>query len=268
MKTNYRKLHRNLKYILPLKCEDLIRLGNKNDSGYIVSKRAIKNSNTMISLGMANNWSFENEFLKINQKNCVYIYDHTVDLSYFFLNLFKSIKRFLYFKSSLENISNKFKDLQNYISLKKSNRIHHFQKKISDKNLQIEIRLNEILKEFKNKKVILSIDIEGDEFKLLNDILNFNKNIHMIVIEFHFLNKKKKKFEKIVKKLKEKFNIIHIHGNNYTSFCTDGLPVTLEMTFINKNLYPITKKTLIKKFPIKNLDYPNLNDKEDLKFYY
>jgi len=88
MKTNYRKLHRNLKYILPLKCEDLIRLGNKSDSGYIVSKSAIKNSNTMISLGMANNWSFENEFLKINQKNCVYIYDHTVDLSYFFLNLF------------------------------------------------------------------------------------------------------------------------------------------------------------------------------------
>lgn len=268
MQSNYRKLDKYLKYLLPLDCKDLKRLGNKNDSGYIVSKSAIKNSNTMISLGMANNWSFENEFLKINKKNCVYIYDHSVGFSYFFLNLYKSIKRFFYFKSSLKNIFNKFQDLQNYFFLKRSHRIHHFQKKISDKNLKIEIRLNKILEDFKDKKITLSIDIEGDEYKVINDILNFSKNIHLIIIEFHYLNKKRKKFEKIIKKLKHKFNIIHIHGNNYTSFCEDGLPITLEITFRNKDLYPITKKTLIKKFPVINLDYPNLSKKEDLKFYF
>jgi len=40
------------------------------------------------------------------------------------------------------------------------------------------------------------------------------------------------------------------------------------MTFRNKKLYPFIKKNLVKKFPVKELDYPNLKTQNDLNFYY
>ena len=38
----------------------------------------------------------------------------------------------------------------------------------------------------------------------------------------------------IKKKLKNNFNIIHIHGNNHCEKLESGLPIALEMTFIYK----------------------------------
>ena len=48
----------------PVKTE-LIRCGAKNDGGYLVSKKSIKSANTLISFGILDDCSFENDFLKI-----------------------------------------------------------------------------------------------------------------------------------------------------------------------------------------------------------
>ena len=90
---NSNRLDKSLKYILPIKTNDLIRFGNKNDSGYVISKKVIKKVNFMISFGMSNNWSFEESFLAINSSNKIQIYDHTVGYDYFFLGLLKSINQ-------------------------------------------------------------------------------------------------------------------------------------------------------------------------------
>ena len=37
--TNSKRLNKSLKYILPLKTNDLIRFGNKNESGYVISRK-------------------------------------------------------------------------------------------------------------------------------------------------------------------------------------------------------------------------------------
>ena len=262
------RLDKSLKYILPLKTDDLVRFGNKNDSGYVVSRKILKEVNFMISFGMSNNWSFEENFLRINSNNKVQIYDHTVDYNYFFFGLLKAIKRIFYFKSSFQNILKKLNELIGYHKIINNKRIHHFRIKVSNKNSIGEKNLKQILEKVRNKKILLSIDIEGDEYKILNNISKHSKFIHLIVIEFHHIDKKRSSFKKIIKELKKKFNIIHIHGNNYTSFCKDGLPITLEMTLINKKLYSLHGKRLIKKFPNKKLDYPNFKNQPDLQFYY
>ncbi len=81
---NSKRLNKSLKYILPLKTNDLIRFGNKNDSGYVISRKVLKKVNFMISFGMSNNWSFEESFLAVNSYNKVQIYDHSVGYDYFF----------------------------------------------------------------------------------------------------------------------------------------------------------------------------------------
>ena len=262
------KLKKSLKYILPLRTNDLIRFGNKNDSGYVISKKAMSKVNFMLSFGMSNNWSFEENFLKVNLKNKVQIYDHTVGYKYFFYNFLKSIKRIFYFRSNIKNVFEKYNDLIGYHRITNDKRIEHLQIKVSNKNVKGEENLKKIFRKIKDKKILLSIDIEGDEYKIIKNLIKYSELIHLLIIEFHYLNKKKSSFKKIINNLKKKFEIIHIHGNNYTSFCSDGMPETLEMTFRNKKIYPIKKKIYIKKFPIKYLDYPNYKNHKDLKFHY
>lgn len=260
------KLNKSLNYIAPLKTNDLIRMGNKKDGGYIVSQKPLKKVDLLLSFGMSDNWSFEEDFLRLNNKNIIHIYDHTVGYFSFIKILLKTLKRFFYFKSKMKDIKNKFLSLLSYHKIKKNKKIKHFQIKVSNKNLKNEENIYKILAKVRNKKVLLSIDIENDEYKIIKDIVKNSQFIHLLIIEFHSLNSKRKIFEKSIKMLKTKFDIIHLHGNNYTSVCNDKLPVTLEITLRNKFFYPILKNESVKKFPIFNLDYPNLKEKPEIKF--
>ena len=41
----------------------LIRVGKNNDGGYLVGKKSILNSENLISLGISDDWSFEEQFV-------------------------------------------------------------------------------------------------------------------------------------------------------------------------------------------------------------
>ena len=43
---------------------DLIRIGRDNDGGYLVEKKSFENTECLISLGINDDWSFEEDFLK------------------------------------------------------------------------------------------------------------------------------------------------------------------------------------------------------------
>ena len=58
---------------------NLIRLGRKSDGGYVIDKRVINKTKTIITCGLEAEWSFEKQFQKYN-KNCqILAFDHTVD---------------------------------------------------------------------------------------------------------------------------------------------------------------------------------------------
>ena len=120
----------------------------------------------------------------------------------------------------------------------------------------------------KKKIFLVKIDIEGDEYKIIKDIKDFSNKIHILIVEFHNLDKKRKLFKESIIFLKTLFNIIHIHGNNYCSLCKDNLPEVVELTFLNKKIYPLNKKNFQKNFPIKKLDFPSYQFRKDyiLKF--
>ena len=46
-------------FFQPYKVSDLIRLGSRNDGGYLVSEIDIKNTDSLISLGTSFDWQFE-----------------------------------------------------------------------------------------------------------------------------------------------------------------------------------------------------------------
>jgi hypothetical protein len=114
------------------------------------------------------------------------------------------------------------------------------------------------------KSIVLKIDIEGSEYRVIDDILRYSSIIKALVIEFHHTDPHRNLFLESISKLKKVYVIAHIHGNNYDFVAADGLPEVLEITFVKCPEHINGEKR--KNFPVDGLDYPNNSEKEDFKF--
>ena len=100
-----------------------------------------------------------------------------------------------------------------YLKFLKNKKIKHLKYKISQRNNENnkEISLSNILKFEKN--LTLKIDIEGDEYKVLKHIITHQKKINCLIIEFHQINKNKKKIKNFFSRAKDLKNC-NISPNN------------------------------------------------------
>ncbi len=94
-----------------------------------------------------------------------------------------------------------------------------------------------------NKKLFIKMDIEGDEYTTLPDILEYTPEITGIVLEIHFMTSSEiTKALSLIRLLNNDFLLVHVHGNNncVDRFVTRNsigyIPRVLELTYINKNL--------------------------------
>jgi hypothetical protein len=83
----------------PIELDDLIRVGNKYDGGYILSKRQIKNTDTVLSFGINLDWTFEEDFF-YNKNVKIYSYDYSTK-AYLEKNIFGIIYRFFYSSAAI-----------------------------------------------------------------------------------------------------------------------------------------------------------------------
>ena len=244
---------------------NLIRIGPKKDGGYVIDKRVIKKTKKIISCGLNDDWEFEKEFLKINQKCKIIAYDHTVDRRFWVKRFKKDIISLLLFKKlRLEKILEVFKYI-NYLKFFKDGNKHLIKKVVNNERKKKEISIKNILKNQSN--IILKIDIEGDEYKILEHVNKEFLKINLFIIEFHNIHKNLNKIKNFIKKTK--FKIIHIHGNNYGGINKNNDPKVVEMTFINSKKFKTSKDKSNLNYPIIGLDYKNLKRRADieLKFH-
>jgi hypothetical protein len=64
------------KLLKPIFETDLIRIGGNNDGGYLIGKKSLINTKVLLSIGIANNWSFEKDFILKNKKADLVCYDN------------------------------------------------------------------------------------------------------------------------------------------------------------------------------------------------
>ena len=151
---------------------NLIRIGPKTDGGYIVDKRIFNKTDTLITCGLNDDWEFEKSFLKKNKNSKIFAYDHTVTKE-FWLSRFKKdiISLLLLKKLKIGKILDVFKYVDYQLFFRNNKK--HFEKKIVFKEKgNEETTIPRIINNHNN--VVLKIDIEGDEYKILNDIKNKN----------------------------------------------------------------------------------------------
>lgn len=121
------------------------------------------------------------------------------------------------------------------------------------------IEFNNIISQ-KLNSVFLSIDIEGAEYELLEDICRFSKNLTGLNIEFHNVQDNLVKIKSFIKKFD--LFLVHTHINNFGPII-NGTPSVIELSFTsNSGFDKISNNNPTNKLPI-SLDQPNNPDGVD-----
>jgi len=267
-------LDKKYNFLIPIKYPNLKRYGRNGDGGYVCESNIIKSSDILITFGMGPDWSFELDYIKDNSEVKIFMYDYTVTSLPYVKDVLKYFKRFITFRGKPNALSDRIKYLKNYLNFFKLQNVNFFPEKITfPKKNKIDTDINKVFSRIdmnnsiKEKSVILKSDIEGSEFEIIDGIVDYSNRINALIFEFHWLDKNEEIFLESIKKLQKFFDIVHIHGNNHCDKLSTGLPITLEMTLVNKKYGP-EKKEFIRSFPIKGLDSPNNPTKVDLFFQF
>lgn len=255
-------------FLKPVKNNNLIRLGRNHDGGYVVDENIVKKCDTLITFGLGPDWSFELDYIKKNDDVKIYMYDFSVSSLPYIKDLIKYFRRFVTFRTQYKSVFDRIKYLKNYLNFFKIKNVNFFKEKIAfPMKDKIDTDIDKVFVRIPSKnKVVLKSDIEGSEYEVIDQILSYSDRIEMLIFEFHWIDKKEETFLNSVKKLQNKFDIIHIHGNNHFGKLPTGLPIIIEMTLLNKKYNLNNKKEYVLNFPILGLDYSNNPFKEDLSF--
>jgi len=228
----------------PQKNFSLIRCGRNNDGGYLLSKNVILETKVLISFGISDDISFETDFLKINPvKN--YCYDKSLVQSFWKKKIFNDLVASIY-NLNLNLINS---TLKKYFEFR-----NFFKNKNSVLNVETiqNGSIRKIINYYKLENLIFfKIDIEGSEYRILDELIDYQDKICGLIIEFHDIDLHREKINNFIKKFN--LTLTHIHPNNYGGVDAFSDPLVIEMTF-EKN--PIEENNLNSIFP-KLLDQPN-----------
>jgi hypothetical protein len=203
-------------------CEELIRIGGEGDGGYLIAQSDLNQSDALLSFGIDVDWKFEIDFFK-NKELPIYAYDASTNFPLFIKRAIGALLRydlkiffffiFGYFKFKKFFIGKK-KFIPNFVGLK-GNKNH--------------LSLHEVISEKDYSNYFIKMDIEGSEFRCLDDLIKYQDKITGLVIEFHDIDLHLNKIEEFISKFHLK--IVHIHINNWTLVGKNDLPLLIEVTF-------------------------------------
>jgi len=273
--------------IHPYQSDDLIRIGQHQDGGYVINNRVFEHTDILIGLGINADWSFEEDFARHAIKDLnIYGYDFSVSKEIFHKEY---ISRILYL-FSIKFLLRLAKDPQKTPALLKENyqyarnagstyrkfpqffdgvRNRFFQVGISNEKTAPFIRFNEVVTNIQPApaphSIFLKIDIELSEFRIMDDVLQYGYLLSGMAIEFHELDIMWDQFSRIMQAAQKDFIITHVHGNNYSGLIPGTqIPKALEISFIHKSLGDSSLSLSKLSYPLPGLDFPNDPNKGDL----
>ena len=255
-----------LNHLAPVLREDLIRLGRKNDGGYVIPRYVFKECDTLLSLGICDDWSFDLQFKEHLPEITIHAYDHTTSRRQMEREKNSQFRKLFKGKSSWADYQQKKGLLESYDSFF-SLHASHFQERVRSRIEQInDVTIDTIFSRINGQHLFLKMDIEGDEYRIIDDILRYASSITALAIEFHHTDHLRMVFLAAIEKLLQHYEIVHLHANNWGFLATDGLPDVLEITFLDKRLS--TGSDRRSELPIIGLDAPNNPNRLDyfLKF--
>ena len=262
-------LPESLNFLCPHKSE-LIRIGNTGDGGYVIPTNALDRVEYLVSIGISDDWTFEEEASRRSPEIRIDGYDRTsgsLVFIYYGVRELLSLLRDKKIKKSLSQILKWLRLAYRFgIFWRKK---HSFYRRwvVLDRKSKKEIDLAAVFARVPPSALLaLKIDIEGNEYAMsktvLEEITHRADRIRLIVMEFHDTISLRQEFLEFVKSISKMVPIVHIHGNNFGEIGQDGFPEVVEITFAARR-YVSNEKT--SQFP-HHLDSPCNPTKPDIAF--
>lgn len=252
-----------LSYLKPHVVSDLVRRGNRKDGGYILPASALTRIDAVISFGLSTDWSIEEELSSANKEIIIHVYDHSVGAKSFRRALKSAALKLLGGRTSLSELRSRYRTYAGYKHFFVGNRVHFRERIFNRRDHPNDATIETVFQRAgPARHILLKMDIEGAEYRVIPQILGACDRIDLMVIEFHDTDPLRPVFEAQIKAILDHFNIVHLHGNNIAGVAADNLPECLEITFFHKRFG--TTGALRDRLPIIGLDFPNDPLKPDL----
>jgi len=259
-------VHRvNPDLLRPVECPGLQRLGSPYDGGYVVPVEAIRRAAVMLSFGLSVDWRFERDAIALNPQLRIQAYDHTIGRRRFRNAALKSTfsipLRFLSGSPRGARSSwNKLQTSLDYFRFFRGAVQHHAQRVWynDDRGSASIATILERAGSTAPQSIFAKIDIEDSEYRILPALIERAELFSGMAIEFHDTDICADVFNTQMAQLREHFEVVHVHANNYGDLSIDhGLPLTWEISLLHKALLPGTPQPYTGPLPRPGLDTPN-----------
>jgi hypothetical protein len=244
----------SLAWLAPLIVDGLARVGGTNDGGYVIPVDLLKQADVLITMGLGPNWQFEKDARALNSRLRIDVYDHTVSDKLFARQWLAGVAALVVGKTGFEIVRRRRRRLQDYRAFF-GREATHFRKRIHDHSDSQSVDIPTVFERAGMGKVFVKMDIEGAEYRVLEDVMSFADRILCLAVEFHDTGPLRPVFERAVAATRQRFEIVHVHANNFSPLYRDGVPEALEITFARRDLVVGTRRRTV--LPLPDLDQPN-----------
>jgi len=255
----------------PVVCDSLIRLGDAYDGGYVVPREALERAALLLSFGLATNWSFERDAAALNPQLRIEVYDHSVSRTTFLslglrAGLSVPLRLITFDVRGSRASARKFARAVEYFRFFRARVRHHRQRVWYNRDAG-SASIADILgalKKVEPLSVFAKIDIELSEYRVMPAIHAYAWMFSGLVIEFHHTDICADVFNRGMSALRECFEVVHVHGNNHGDLNIDHtLPLSLEVTLLNKQMFTAQPEPYTGPLPRPELDSPNDHRRAD-----
>jgi hypothetical protein len=246
---------REMSFLAPYVTDGLIRVGKGSNGGYVLPEWVAKEADFLGSFGFTDDWSFDEQFRKLNPSAIIHGYDPSISEKQLAIRLAKSVANVTLGKESPVAVGHGINTIRSYRQFYQGANRHFKQRVFNRVESPGDVTLHGALERTNARKGLLKIDIEGREYRIIDDVIRSADRILGLIVEFHDTEPLRVVFVESVRKLQEHFCIVHLHGNNHAGVAADGLPEALEVTFVQKARVASRERRVL--LPLAGIDCPN-----------
>jgi hypothetical protein len=237
-----KKLDDSLLFMAPVVVPDLRRVGKDADGGYIISERSISAAQGMLSFGVNNDWSFDQQWHQLKPKDPIHAYDGTISPG-----------------RMSDELRQSYRDFFGGVAT-------HYPVNVAAATQTGTSGFDDIMIRINRDSLFIKMDIEGGEWQLTDSILQHAGKITGMTIEFHNTYRFRELFCDTIQRYQQHFHVIHIHPNTSCAYADDNFPTVVEISFLNRSLWSGTDTR--KECHCPDLDQANVIGTNDVALYW
>jgi hypothetical protein len=255
------RLGKDLSWLRPFSGERLKRFGCDHDGGYVLPSDCLERIDGLLSFGVDRNWSFERQVRQRHPKIPLHAYDPSVSERIFYREKRAALVRLLTLRGSYSKFQETSRILEDFKDTFSAPACH-FRERAHDQNVgKGDCDMSKAFSRLSGcKNLLVKMDIEGAEYRVLPGLIGFASRIGYLTLEFHETGAFRKTFEDIVRKIQKTHFIAHLHGNNGGEVAKDGLPELLEISFVKGRPRAKAKVATLPNDLVDSCNVPGRND--------